>query len=118
MAAGTLSRLAANPWNAVAISIAGAISPLVQLLGHGSPADVQTNVVGALGVLSQYRPIEIQMTAAGVIPALVLLVDPESGGSCLRTCMPESPFQVQKSAAMLLRNLQEFRDQMGWDVCT
>ncbi|KAG1654773.1 hypothetical protein FOA52_008347 [Chlamydomonas sp. UWO 241] len=67
-------RAGSDDQNQVAIAAAGAIPPLVQLLGQHSTADVQKAAAGALGQLAaDYRENTAAIVAAGAIPALMQL---------------------------------------------
>jgi hypothetical protein len=73
--AGTLTNLAADAEIAVTIAGSGAIPSLVGL-GTDAPVQVQHNAAGALGRLAAGAAVVI--TAAGAIPALERLMQPES----------------------------------------
>ncbi|KAG1654800.1 hypothetical protein FOA52_007879 [Chlamydomonas sp. UWO 241] len=75
LAAGALARLAINADNQATIAAAGAIPPLVQLLGARSPSDVQKHAAAVLVILAQ-KADKVAMVAAGAIPPLVLLLRP------------------------------------------
>ncbi|KAG1663063.1 hypothetical protein FOA52_011583 [Chlamydomonas sp. UWO 241] len=66
--------LACLAHNQITIAAAGAIPPLVQLLGAASPAYAQRNAAGALARLAQNADNMATITAAGAIPPLVMLL--------------------------------------------
>jgi hypothetical protein len=70
-AAKTLRSLAANPENKVKIVAAGAISPLVALLGPQSSAGVQEQAAGALRNLAlNNSENKVKIRHAGAVGAL------------------------------------------------
>ncbi|KAG1665194.1 hypothetical protein FOA52_002595 [Chlamydomonas sp. UWO 241] len=97
-AADILAQLTHNYEIAATIAAAGAIPPLVQLLGAGD-TKVQRAATFALGCLSKDPDIAIAIGAAGAIPPLVNLL----GSACEATDM---------NAAGLLRDLAEVNDEI------
>ena len=73
-AAGALRSLAFHTENKAKIAAAGAIPPLVTLLGAHTMAAAQEAAAGALRCLSSHDGIEVEVIAAGAIPSLVLLL--------------------------------------------
>ncbi|KAG1656174.1 hypothetical protein FOA52_008713 [Chlamydomonas sp. UWO 241] len=57
-----------------AIAAAGAIPPLVQLMGPSLPADVQEKAAGILTNIAQNEDTVVAIAAAGAIPPLVQLL--------------------------------------------
>ncbi|KAG1658971.1 hypothetical protein FOA52_004387 [Chlamydomonas sp. UWO 241] len=79
----------------VAIASAGAIPPLVQLLGPGSSAEVREDAAAALCNLAQHHDNQVAIAAAGAIPLLVQLLAPGISAN------------VQQNAAAALCHLAE-----------
>jgi hypothetical protein len=76
---------------ATAFSAAGVIPPLVQLLGHGAPAEVQTDAMLVLGAIALGKGNAVDIATA--IPSLV------------RTLGPASTGRMQVAAVAALNNL-------------
>ena len=91
IALGTFAR-AKNDYN-ITVATAGAISPLVALLGPQNSATVQENAAGALRYLAIYINNNINIAAAGAIPYLVALLGPQNSAT------------MQENAAGTLENL-------------
>jgi hypothetical protein len=95
--AGALSHLARNAENRITIPEAGAIFRLVQLLGPGSPPEVQKYAAGALSNLAQSAENVVTIAAAGAIPPLVQLL--------LSADVHVQSGQLVQAAAVALANL-------------
>jgi hypothetical protein len=64
-----------------AVAAAGAIPPLVRLLGAGTPDAARMNAAVVLMFLAKNSGIAASIAAAGAIPLLVLLLSPGTSAS-------------------------------------
>jgi hypothetical protein len=98
-AAKMIAGLADDGAATAAIVSAGAIPPLVQLLGPGaSSAEVPYYAAASLSNLAQTAELAATIAAAGAVPLLVQLLGPGSTA------------EVQRNAALALCNLAQLAD--------